>query len=177
VIWMRQKLPTFGRAFNRGRIAKVLGLRVSDIDSKFPVQLVSTGVPFILVPLTSLKAVRGIRIDQTALSKLFEETKTTLVFVFTRETYSEKNDLNARGLGLPETIPEDPATGSATGCLAAYLVKHRYFGKAEVDVRVEQGYEINRKSLLMLRARETPEGIEINVGGRVQSVASGEFPE
>jgi trans-2,3-dihydro-3-hydroxyanthranilate isomerase len=176
VMWMRQKPPTFGRTFDRGRIAKVLGLRVSDIDSKFPVQLVSTGVPFVLVPLASLKAIRGIRIDQTALGKLFEETKTTLIFVFTRETYSKRNHLNARGLGLPVTIPEDPATGSASGCLAAYMVNHGYFGNHEVDVRVEQGYEIDRRSLLMLRAHETPEGIEINVGGRVQPVASGEFP-
>ena len=139
-------------------------------------QLVSTGVPFVLVPLASLKAIRGIRIDQTALSKLFDETKTSLIFVFTRETYSRRNQLNARGLGLPVTIPEDPATGSASGCLAAYLLRHSYFGKPEVDVRVEQGYEINRRSLLMLRAHVTPKGIEINVGGRVQPVASGEFP-
>ena len=177
VIWMRQKLPTFGRTFDRRRIARVLGLRVSDVDSNFPVQLVSTGVPFVLVPLASLKAIRGIRIDATALSKLFDETKTTLIFVFTGETYSKKNHLNARGLGLPGTIPEDPATGSASGCLAAYLVRHRYFGEPEVDVRVEQGYEINRKSILLLRARNAAEGIEVNVGGRVRPVASGDFPQ
>jgi trans-2,3-dihydro-3-hydroxyanthranilate isomerase len=176
VMWMRQKLPTFGKTFDRGRISKILGLEVSDLDPKFPVELVSTGVPFIMVPLASLKAIRGVRIDQTALAKLFEETRTTLIFAFARETYSKKNQLNSRGLGTPETIPEDPATGSANGCLAAYLVKHRYFGKPNIDVKVEQGYEINRRSLLMLRARETPKGIEINVGGRVQSVASGEFP-
>jgi trans-2,3-dihydro-3-hydroxyanthranilate isomerase len=177
VMWMRQKLPNFGKTFDRARVAKVLGLRTSDLDQEFPAQLVSTGVPFVLVPLASLKAIRGIRIDQAALAKLFEATKTTLIFVFTRETYSEKNHLNARGLGTPETILEDPATGSASGCLAAYLVKHRYFGKPQLDIRVEQGYEVNRRSLLMLRARDTPRGIEINVGGRVQFVASGEFPE
>jgi len=177
VIWMRQKLPTFGRTFDRRRIARVLGLRVSDVDSNFPVQLVSTGVPFVLVPLASLKAIRGIRIDATALSKLFYETNTTLIFAFTVETYSKKNHLNARGLGLPGTIPEDPATGSASGCLAAYLVRHRYFGEPEVDVRVEQGYEINRKSILLLRARNAAEGIEVNVGGRVRPVASGDFPQ
>ena len=176
-IWMRQRYPAFGKTFDRRRIARILGLRTSDVDSKFPVQLVSTGVPFILVPLASLRAIKGIRIDQPALKKLFEESKTTLIFVFTRETYSEKNQLNTRGIGTSDTIPEDPATGSANGCLAAYLVKHRYFGKPEVNIRVEQGYEINRRSLLLLHAQETLKGIEINVGGRVQSVASGEFPE
>ncbi len=63
VLWMRQKLPTFGRTFERGRVAKVLGLKPSDVDPRFPVQLVSTGVPFILVPLTSLRAIKGIRVD------------------------------------------------------------------------------------------------------------------
>ena len=177
VLWMRQKPPTFGRSFERRRIAKVLGLKSSDIDQRFPVQLVSTGVPFVIVPLTSLKAIRQIAIDQAALAKLFKETKTTLIFVFCPQTYSKDNQLNARGLGIPDTIPEDPATGSAGGCLAAYLVRHCFFGKPEVDIRVEQGYEIGRRSLLYLRAKETSRDIEINVGGRVAFVASGEFPD
>lgn len=177
ILWMRQKRPTFGTTFARGRIAKVLGLRSSEIDSEFPVQVVSTGVPFVLVPLTSLKAIRALRIDRAALAKLFEETKTTLIFVFCPETYSKKNHLNARGIGTPDTIPEDPATGSASGCLAAYLVQHRYFGEPQIDIRVEQGYEIGRRSLLYLRAKETPDGIDVNVGGRVQFVAKGDFPE
>ena len=177
VLWMRQKPPTFGRSFERNRIAKVLGLKSSYIDRKFPAQLVSTGIPFVIVPLTSLKAVRQIAVDRAALADLLKETETTLIFVFCPETYSERNQLNARGLGIPDTIPEDPATGSANGCLAAYLVRHRFFGQPEVDVRVEQGYEMGRKSLLYLRAKETPKGIEVNVGGRVAFVASGEFPE
>ena len=177
VLWMRQKPPTFGRSFERNRIAKVLGLKSSYIDRKFPAQLVSTGIPFVIVPLTSLKAVRQIAVDRAALADLLKETETTLIFVFCPETYSKRNQLNARGLGVPDTIPEDPATGSANGCLAAYLVRHRFFGQTEVDVRVEQGYEMGRKSLLYLRAKETPKGIEVNVGGRVAFVASGEFPE
>lgn len=177
VLWMRQKPPTFGKTFERGRAAKILGLKTADIDSSLPVQLVSTGVPFVLVPLTSLKAIKGIRADPAALARLFKETDTTLIFVFTRETYSKENQLNTRGLGLPGTIPEDPATGSANGCLAGYLVKHQVFGKPQVDIRVEQGYEINRRSLLMLRAKKTPTDIEVNVGGRVQFVADGKFPD
>ena len=74
-------------------------------------------------------------------------------------------------------IPEDPATGSGNGCLAAYLVKQRYFGKDEIDIRVEQGYEMNRRSLLLLRAKKTSDAIEVNVGGRVQFIAKGEFGE
>ena len=72
-------------------------------------------------------------------------------------------------------IPEDPATGSAAGCLAGYLVEHRYFGADAVEMRVEQGYEIGRPSLLYLRAEREGEAINISVGGKVQLVARGEL--
>ena len=177
ILWMRQKRPTFGRTFEKGRIAKILGLKASDIDPKFPIMLVSTGVPFVIIPLRTLKAIKGINLDQAALRKLLHETKSTVILVFTPETYSKENDLNVRVLGVPEVIPEDPATGSGNGCLAAYLVKQRYFGKDRIDIRVEQGYEIGRRSLLLLRAKKAGDEIEVNVGGRVQFIAKGEFPE
>jgi len=177
VLWMTQKTPTFGRTFDRGRIAKIFGLATSDIDPKFPIRLVSTGVPFVIVPLKGLKAIKKINVDHQALRKLFKETKSSVILVFSPETYSKDNQLNVRVLGVPENISEDPATGSGNGCLAAYLVKERYFGTDEIDIRVEQGYEIDRRSLLLLRARKKPGGIEVNVGGRVQFIAKGEFPE
>ncbi len=177
VLWMRQKAPTFGKTFDRGRLAKVLGLSTADIDPRFPVRLVSTGVPFIIVPLKGLKAIKKIKTDQTLLAKLLTETKSTVLLVFSPETYSKENDLNVRVLGLVSNIPEDPATGSGNGCLAAYLVREGYFGKDEVDVKVEQGYEINRRSLLLLRAKKAHAGIEVNVGGRVQFIAKGELSE
>jgi len=131
----------------------------------------------VVVPLKNLKAVRRIQIDQVGLSKLLKETDTTVILVFSPETYSRQNDLNVRVFGLANEIPEDPATGSGNGCLAAYLVKHRYFAADRIAVRVEQGYEINRRSLLLLRAQEKPDGITVEVGGRVQFVARGEFPD
>jgi trans-2,3-dihydro-3-hydroxyanthranilate isomerase len=129
------------------------------------------------VPLKGLKAIRRIRINHDLLARLFKETKTTVILVFSPETYSKDKDLNVRVLGLPETIPEDPGTGAGNGCLAAYLVKHKYFGSDSIDIQVEQGYEIDRRSLLLLRANDSPKGIEVNVGGRVYFVASGEFPK
>jgi len=177
ILWMRQKSPTFGKTFGRSRIAKILGLKASDVDSKFPIMLVNTGFPFIIVPLAGLKAIKRINPDQVGLARLFKETGTTVILAFSPETYSKENDLNVRVMGLVNAIPEDPATGSGNGCLAAYLVKHRYFGKEEIDIRVEQGYEINRRSLLLLRAKKNPGGIDVDVGGRVQFVAEGEFSE
>ncbi|MGB3863528.1 MAG: PhzF family phenazine biosynthesis protein, partial [Candidatus Aminicenantaceae bacterium] len=72
-------------------------------------------------------------------------------------------------------ISEDPATGSANGCLAGYLVKHRYFGGTRINVRVEQGYEIGRPSLLYLKAEMNADAIDVLVGGKVFKIAKGEF--
>ena len=73
-------------------------------------------------------------------------------------------------------VPEDPATGSANSCLAAYLVKHRYFNTSTIDVHVEQGYEIDRPSRLYLKAKERSSGdILVKVGGKVQLIAKGQF--
>ena len=70
-------------------------------------------------------------------------------------------------------IPEDPATGSGNGCLAAYFIKNHYWGKKEINIRAEQGYEINRPSLLHLQAREFNGRIEVFVGGKSKTVAEG----
>ncbi|HON91327.1 MAG TPA: PhzF family phenazine biosynthesis protein [Sedimentisphaerales bacterium] len=70
-------------------------------------------------------------------------------------------------------IVEDPATGSANSCLAAYLVQHRCFGSDSIDVRVEQGYEIGRPSRIYLPARELAGRIRVEVGGRVLAVMEG----
>ena len=64
---------------------------------------------------------------------------------------------------------------SANGCLAGYLARHRYFGRDEIDIRVEQGYEVNRPSLLYLRSRDRGEEIDVFVGGQVQLIARGEL--
>jgi len=68
-------------------------------------------------------------------------------------------------------VPEDSATGAANGCLAGYLVKYRYSGTEKIGIRVEQGYEIGRPSLLLLRAEDKKGKIGIIVGGRVVMVA------
>ena len=85
------------------------------------------------------------------------------------------NDLSVRVFVDYYGIPEDPATGSGNGCLAAYLVNHEYFGKTEVDIRVEQGYEVGRPSLLLLRAEQDKGQIRVSVGGKAFIVAKGEL--
>jgi len=83
--------------------------------------------------------------------------------------------MNVRLFADAYGVPEDPATGSANSCLAAYLVKYRYFGSSKIDIRVEQGYEIGRPSLLYLRAEDNDGQIDVSVGGKVVMVAKGEL--
>lgn len=174
-LWMKQITPVFGNTFRAGQAAAVLGLDTNAVDARFPVEEVSTGLPFIIVPLKTLQDVKGARIDRDKYEKLILGAEAKAVFLFSSETYNEANDLNARMFADYYGVPEDPATGSANGCLAAYLVKHRYFGDSSINVSVEQGYEIGRPSLLYLRADENEGEIEVHVGGRVVMVAKGEF--
>ena len=72
-------------------------------------------------------------------------------------------------------IPEDAATGSGNGCLAAYLVKHKYQNKTEFDLKIEQGHEINRPSLILAKARQSNDAITVEIGGQVVIVAEGKL--
>lgn len=173
-LWMKQIEPEFYQTFDSRLISEVLSIEPSKIDDKFPIEEVSTGLPFIIVPLKSLNAVKQARIAKDKYYKLIENTRAKGILVFCPEPYSKENDLNVRVFVDYYGIPEDPATGSANGCLAGYLVKNSYFGGDSINIRVEQGYEIKRPSLLYLKAQKNG-GITIYVGGKVIPVARGEF--
>lgn len=174
-LWMKQKQPVFGQTLEAGQIARVLNIEEREIDTRFPIQDVSTGLPFFIVPVKTLAAVKKARINRDKYWELIEDTHARAIFIFCPETYHRENDLNARAFVDCYGIPEDPATGSANGCLAGYLVKYKYFGKDRIDIRVEQGYEVDRPSLLFLRAEEENESINVSVGGKIVMVARGEL--
>ncbi len=175
VIWMQQQRPSFGQILDPGRISEVLNLAGEEIDERFPVQEVSTGLPFIIVPLKSLDSVKKARIDRDKYFDLIKTMEAESILIYCPDTYHRENDLNVRVFSEAHGVPEDPATGSGNGCLAGYLVEHGYFNKDDINIRVEQGYEIGRPSLLLLRAAKRAGGMEIHVGGRVIMVARGEL--
>jgi trans-2,3-dihydro-3-hydroxyanthranilate isomerase len=175
MLWMRQNPPTFGNVLTAEAIAPVLTLDLSDIDQRFPIQEVSTGVPFLLVPLKTLDALQHIHVNVDQLFALVEPLQAKMLFCFCPVARHAANHFSARMFGHAVGIPEDPATGSANGCFAGYLAQHSYLGEAPVDVRVEQGYEIGRPSLLWLKAQQVGEAIEVQVGGKVVLVAKGEL--
>ena len=175
LLWMKQNKPEFGKTFDKAAIVASLNLDVSDIAEDYPVEEVSTGLPFIIAPLNSLEAVKKARVNIPKFFDLVENSEAKAILIFCPETYRDANDLNVRVFVDYFNIPEDPATGSANGCLAGYLVRHQYFGDDVIDIRVEQGYEIGRPSLLLLRAENQEGEIMVYVGGRVVPVAEGKF--
>jgi trans-2,3-dihydro-3-hydroxyanthranilate isomerase len=174
-MWMKQNTPAFGEIFDLKSVSQSLNVDPKEIDDKYPIQEVSTGLPFIIVPLKTQDAVKRAKVDQDKFFSLVENSQAKAVMVFCPQAEDPKNDLKARVFVDYYGIPEDPATGSANGCLAGYLVKYRYFGKDEIDVKVEQGYEIGRPSLLLLKAEKTEKEIIVRVGGRAVMVGRGEF--
>lgn len=173
--WMKQITPAFGQTRTAAQVAPVLHLDERDFDARFPIQEVSTGLPFLIVPLKNLDAVKRAQVNLAALRELIRTLNAKMIFLFNKETYSPDNQLNARMFGDEYGVAEDPATGSANGCLAGYLIRHAYFGSREIELRVEQGYEIARPSLLHLRANKNGDEIEIHVGGQVIPVAHGQL--
>ncbi|MES1025564.1 PhzF family phenazine biosynthesis protein [Gloeocapsa sp. BRSZ] len=174
-LWMQQKQPTFHQTFTAETLAPVLNLDLDEMDSRYPIQEVSTGIPFIIVPLKKLSSIKRIKINRDKYFELVEQTQAKAILTFCPETNKPENDLAVRMFADAVGVPEDPATGSANGCLAGYLVKYSYFNTDSIDVRVEQGYEIGRPSLLLLKAEKNEAGIKVFVGGKVIMVAQGEF--
>jgi trans-2,3-dihydro-3-hydroxyanthranilate isomerase len=173
--WMKQVEPEFGNNIDANLIADVLRLNVDEFDQHFPVEEVSTGLPHIIVPIKTLNSLRRAHVDREKYFNLIENTWAKPILIFCPESHTGLNDISVRMFADCFGISEDPATGSGNGCLAAYLVKHRYWGKSKIDIRSEQGYEINRPSLLYLKAQEINGKIDVNVGGKSITIAEGNF--
>jgi trans-2,3-dihydro-3-hydroxyanthranilate isomerase len=171
VLWMTQRPPEFLGQLSANQLAPVLQIDPADIDDRYPIEQVSTGLPFLIVPLKTLAAVQQAKLQLEAYYQLIDGLPAQSILIFCPETLFPENQLHVRVFTHALGIPEDPATGSANGCLAAYLIQHQYQGQSQIDWRVEQGYEIDRPSLLYLRAQ--PHTIE--VGGQVAFVASGQW--
>jgi trans-2,3-dihydro-3-hydroxyanthranilate isomerase len=175
VLWMQQRSPVFGETFAAETIAPILNLDITDIDTKFPIQDVSTGVPFIIVPLKTRHALKRIKVNKDRYFAFIKHTQAKEILAFCPNADRPENQLSVRVFADSLGIPEDPATGSANGCLAGYLVQHSYLDKPFIDLRVEQGEDMGRPSLLLLKATKTAVDIQVSVGGRVILVARGEF--
>lgn len=174
-LWMNQVQPIFGDIYDIEEMADMLGINSEDIDNRYPIESVSTGLPFYITPVKSLEILQKIKLNFDKAIAGFSKKETKEVLVFSPTGYSNSDRLACRVFVPLLGIPEDPATGSANGCLAAYLVKHIVLGDSEINLSVAQGYEVNRPSRLYLKASVNDNNYTIRVGGKVIDIAQGSW--
>ncbi|HEY7623395.1 MAG TPA: PhzF family phenazine biosynthesis protein [Candidatus Limnocylindria bacterium] len=167
-VQMDQPLPSFsGTTMSRKAAADALGLAVEEVRSDIPIQIGSSGVPYLYIPLSNLKAVKRARrpagLDQN-------------VYAFAVSGERSGSHVHGRMFDQGLGIGEDPATGSAQGPLGAYLVAHGQVSSGStVRIRSEQGFEIGRPSILDIEV-DTAAGdrvTAVRVGGRCVAMGGG----
>lgn len=175
VAWFTAPEPTLGRSHRPETLASALGISASDIDSTKPVQEVSAGVAAVIVPVRDLDALRRCRVTTEAFAKLAALGLPSLIYFFCLNTHYAENDICARFFFEAHGAREDPATGNGAAFLGAYLLEHRLLGASGFTLRIEQGYEVGRPSLVLLRAHEADGHREVAVGGSVVLTVRGEL--
>ena len=158
-------------------LAEGLGLDPQDVlATGLPAQLVSTGLPQLMVPVHSLAAVQAITLELGRLHTICQRYETHSIYAFTRETVTPSADAHSRLFAPLAGVLEDPATGSASGALGAYLVHYRVIGGGApvVHLENEQGYGMGRPSRIFIEVARNGSTISrVRVGGRVVKVLDG----
>jgi trans-2,3-dihydro-3-hydroxyanthranilate isomerase len=176
---MTQINPVFGMQHDREAVARATGLRGEDFDPSLPIETVSTGLAYTITPLRSLAVIQKLRVDMNRASEYLEKTGVKFLYFVTRETVDPEARLHARMLFYNG---EDPATGSAAGCTAAWMVAHAV-AKSDERVLIEQGIEMKRPSRIFVRAafHANPQNgdrdnriVNVRVGGNAIEVMRGE---
>jgi trans-2,3-dihydro-3-hydroxyanthranilate isomerase len=172
---MAQKDPEFGAIHSVNDIARLTNLSAADFDGSAPIQTVSTGLSFTMVPLRSLQAVQRLRLDLDRAAEYLGRSGGKFFYFVCRSTVDPKARLHARMIFYNG---DDPATGSAAGCCAAWMVAHG-IAASEEQVLIEQGIEMHRPSCIFVRAtkpdnRRDNHVVNVRVGGNCVEVLRGE---
>jgi trans-2,3-dihydro-3-hydroxyanthranilate isomerase len=176
-IEMRQPRPTFGaRVADLQAVAEMLSIEPEEIaGTNLPLEVVSCGVPFLYVPLKSLRAVQHIKFRVDVWESKLKEIVPPEVFVFTREVEFAGSTVHSRMFAPGMGIWEDPATGAASGPLGCYLVRHGVVRCDDrADITSEQGIEMGRPSFIKISiTREGEEITDVRVGGECRFMGEG----
>ncbi|ETX05151.1 PhzF family phenazine biosynthesis protein [Candidatus Entotheonella palauensis] len=172
------QLPAFGPpAPPPEAVAAALSLTVDDLAlDTTPIQTASCGVPFMYVPVRHLAGVERVRINQAALDQLPKHEWTSHLYVYTRETVTPEADVHARMFAPAMGLGEDPATGSAASSLAGVLALTATQSSGTLRWRIEQGFEMQRPSLIDVEA-DMQDGVitAVCVGGHAVLISQGEM--
>lgn len=174
LLWMTQSKPEFFTQHDdRKGVADLFDLSAADIRDDLPIEEVSTGNRILIVPIKTLAAVQRAQGNATNMKHFFSGD---LIgpYLFSLETVDPGAHVHTRFFAPHLGILEDPATGSAAGPLVGYLLKHGVFGN-ELDVVNEQGVEMGRRSIIMMRGRREGDAYSVKIGGKCTHVGNGEF--
>jgi trans-2,3-dihydro-3-hydroxyanthranilate isomerase len=168
---MTQIDPKFGERHDREAVVRACGLVDGDIDPSLPIETVSTGVAYTVVPIRGLKIMSALHVDMRGSQEYLDRSEGKFFYFVCRETVDPAAKLHARMMFYNG---EDPATGSAAGCAAAWMVAHEV-ARADERVLIEQGVEMKRPSRIFVRAsRKDDRVVNVRVGGNVVEVLRGE---
>lgn len=161
-------------------IARALGLAREDLDERLPIQVISTGIGALAVPIRSLSDLGHCRVNQAMLGEIYARAGATGCYVFTRETVEIGEARAHARFFIADNIGEDPATGSAAGALGGYLVHHGAAALEPTGDRfsfvIEQGDFMNRPSRISIEVKGAAGNVEqVRVGGPSVVVARGEL--
>jgi len=169
--WMTQLPVEFGRVFeDRGLIARAIGLEPDDLGSDLPVQTVTTGLLWTIVPVRDAERLSRAQRDGRALEQAVAASGDEGLYLFA----VTDEGATARMFDAGHGIGEDPATGSAAGPLGAYLAEHGLAGMPG-SIVVRQGERVGRPSELHVEVRDEGGHWRVRVGGGVHVVGSGSF--
>jgi len=169
---MTQIDPEFGEIHEADAVAAVTNLKVGDLAAAAPIQTVSTGLAYTIVPVRTLKALQELRLDVPRALEYLERSGGKFFYFVSRETVDPKARLHARMIFYNG---EDPATGSAAGCASGWMVAHAIAASDE-RVIIEQGLEMHRPSSIFVRAaKRDNQVVNVRVGGNCVEVLRGEI--
>ena len=174
---MSQPLPVFGPRFDNRRedIADMISLSPEDLDPDLPVEVISCGVPTLIIALRNLDAARRARPRTDVMMRLAKDGAPHLVLVFTSEVEFPGSTVHTRVFSPLNGVPEDPATGAASGPLGCYLVRHDVVVRENASKIVsEQGIEMGRTSFISISVESANDEISaVKIGGQCQFVGEG----
>ena len=167
---MRQRDPEFGVTFSREEVARVIGIAADEIPSEWPVQIVSTGLPFAIVGIRSQKTLANLSFSHAQAAEFLKNTEARFFYFLCPDRHEGRLEARARMFFYGG---EDPATGSAAGCAASWMVQHG-IANSDEQVLIRQGVEIRRPSEIYVRATRDGQCVKnVRVGGYAVEVLRG----
>ncbi len=171
-LFMSQLSPVFGANFHDLiALTGLLGLSPADLFPGLPCQAVSTGIPWLFVPLARADSLSRIELSFPPWQKVFEGFETDKIMAFA--PLKDGSGCRCRAFAPLQGVKEDPATGSAQGALGAYLAQHHLFGKTNLRLTNQQGGEMGRPSLIEVVVHKETQDWVIQVGGQAIQFAQG----